>query len=136
MSICIWNKYGPIVPGEMVVLTMLKISDGGPHVGHVVLLLSLHITSFTERVLVNQEAMQRERQNNMAYVCSSIRYLRRCEDYNFSRHDWHVPVPDAYGRPLFPTGPPFDPWMAPQDASMAYQLVVEHEEDVDKEEDA
>ena len=72
----------------------------------------------------------------MAYVCSSIRYLQYCEDYHFSRHDWPVLVSDAYGHPLPPTGPPFDPWMAPQDASMVYQPVAEPEEDVDEEEDA
>jgi len=68
-----------------------------------------------------------------AYVCSSIRYLQRCEDYHFSRHDWPVPVPNVYGHHLPPTGPPFDSWMAPQDASMAYQPVVELEEDVNEE---
>ena len=98
--------------------------------------LSLHIISSTKRILTNQEAMQREQQNDMAYVCFSIRYLQRCEDYYFFTHDWPVSVSDAYGRPLTLTGPPFDPWMAPQDASMAYQLVVEPEEDVDEEEDA
>ena len=74
--------------------------------------------------------MRREQQNDMAYMCSSIRYLQRCEDYHFFRHDWPAPVPNAYGRP------PFDPWMAPQDASMAYQPVAKPEEDVDKEDDA
>ena len=79
--------------------------------------------------------MQREKQNDIAYVCSSIRYLKHCEDYHFSRYNWLVPVPNAYGHPLPPTGPPFDPWMAPQD-SMVYQPVAEPEEDVDEEEDA
>ena len=45
-------------------------------------------------------------------------------------------MPNAYGRPLSLTGPPFDPWMAPHDASMAYQPVAEHEEDIDEEDDA
>ena len=71
-----------------------------------------------------------------AYVCSSIRYLQRCEDYHFSKHDLTVPVPDAYGCPLPSTGPPFDPWMALQDASMTYQLVVKPKEDMNEEEDA
>ena len=45
-------------------------------------------------------------------------------------------MPDDYGHPLPPTGPPFDLWMAPQDASMAYELVKRPEEDVDEEDDA
>ena len=96
----------------------------------------LLISYSTKRILANQEAMRREQQNDMAYVCSSIRYLQRCEDYHFSKHDWPEPVPDAYERHLPPTGPSFDPWMAPQDASIAYQPVVEPEKDVDEEEDA
>ena len=80
--------------------------------------------------------MQREQQNDMAYVCSFIRYLQHCEDYHFSRHDWHVPILDAYGRPLPLSGPPFDPWMAPQDSSVAYQSVAEPGKGVDEEEDA
>ena len=63
----------------------------------------------------------------MAFVCSFIRYLHRCEDYHFSGYEWSVPVSDAYGRPLPLTSPPFDQWMAPQDASMAYQPVAEPE---------
>ena len=69
--------------------------------------------------------MQRKQQNNMAYVCSFIRYLKQCVDYHFSKHDWPVPFLDAYRRLLPPTGPPFDLWMASQDASMAYQPVAE-----------
>jgi len=42
MSICICNKYRSIVPGEMIVLTTLKIFDGEAHIGHVVQLLSPH----------------------------------------------------------------------------------------------
>jgi len=40
-SICIWNRYMPIMPGEMVVLTALQIPNG-EHISHVVLLLSPH----------------------------------------------------------------------------------------------
>ena len=98
--------------------------------------LSLQITSSTERILTSQEAIQREQQNDMAYVCSSIKYLQQCEDYHLFRNKWPVLVPDAYGRPLPLTGPPFDPWIAPQDASMAYQLVVKPEEVMDEEDDA
>ena len=95
--------------------------------------LCLLISYSTKRIIANQEAMRREQQNDMAYVCSSIRYLQRCEDYHFSRHDWPISVPDTYGRPLPPTGPPLDPRMTPQDVSMAYQPVVEPEEDADEE---
>jgi len=38
----LWNRYKPIVLEEMIVLTMLKISDEGAHIGHVVLLFSLY----------------------------------------------------------------------------------------------
>ena len=72
----------------------------------------------------------------MAYMCSSIRYLQRCEDYNFSRIDCSVPVSDANECPFSPNGPLFDPWTALQDSSVAYQLVADYEEDVDEEEDA
>ena len=48
-----------------------------PYVGIMTQLsdLSLQITSSTEMILENQEAMRREQQNDMAYVCSSIIYL-------------------------------------------------------------
>jgi len=71
----------------------------------------------------------------MTYMCSSIRYLQRCSNYSFFRHGWPVPVPDAYGQPLPLTGPPFDPWTAPQDPTVAYRLVKEATDDVDEEEE-
>ena len=82
---------------------------------------------FSEMIIARLEAMQRKYHNNMVDLCSAIRCLQRSLDDFFSRRGWPLPVPNAYARPLPPTGPPFDPWMAPQDASMAYQPVAEPE---------
>ena len=97
--------------------------------------LSLNITSSTEKILASQEALQKEHQNDMSYVYSSIRYLQRCCDNSFFCHNWPVPIPDAYVQPLPLTEPPFDPWAAPQDPSEAYRPVVEPIIDIDEEED-
>ena len=52
--------------------------------------LSVNITSSTEKILASQEALRNKHHNDMSYVCSSIRYPQRCNDYNFSKHDWPV----------------------------------------------
>jgi len=96
--------------------------------------LSLSITSSTEKILENQKALRSKQQNNMSYVCSSIRYLQHCSDYSFSRHDCPVPVLDAYEQPLPLTSPPFDPWTAPQDPSMAFHPVAEPDDNDDEDE--
>ena len=67
----------------------------------------------------------------LLYQISSVVQRRQ-----FCRHDWHVPLPDAYGQALPPTGPPFNPWTASQDPSVAYCPVAEPTDDNEEEEDA
>jgi len=58
--ICIWNKHKPVMPGEMVVLTTLKIPNGGAYISQVILLLSLHSFLVCKDPLCGRNDVQEE----------------------------------------------------------------------------
>ena len=64
-------------------------------------------------------------------MCSSIRYLQRSVDVSFFRNDWPILMPDGFTRSLSATGPPFNPWVIPSDASEMYHSVPAPPEDPD-----
>jgi len=72
MSICIWNRYRPIVPGEIVVLTMLKICDRGAHISHVVLLLSPHSFLVRKDPLCGRSDVQGEITQLGHHICIRV----------------------------------------------------------------
>ena len=45
--------------------------------------------------------------------------------------DWPIPIPDGFTHPLPATGPPFDPWVIPSDASEMYRSVPAPPDDPD-----
>ena len=50
---------------------------------------------------------------------------------SFSRNDWPIPMPDGFTRPLPATGPPFNPWVIPSDASEMYHSAPGRPKDPD-----
>ena len=46
-------------------------------------------------------------ENDMSYICDSMRYLETFLGGIYHKRDWSVPVPSAHARPLPTTGPPF-----------------------------
>jgi len=56
-------------------------------------------------------------------MCSSIRYLQR-SGRSFSRNDWPILILDGFTQPLPATGPPFNPWVIPSDASEMNRSVL------------
>jgi len=57
---------------------------------------SLKIKTQLEKISTRQEEIQQGYQNDLAYICSSIRYLQTCDDKSFDRHTWPAPLPSSY----------------------------------------
>ena len=62
-------------------------------------------------------------QNDLQYVCSSIRYLQMCVDETYSRNAWPVPLPRGHAQTLPASGPPFD-ILVPPPAPSRHQLLL------------
>ena len=60
-----------------------------------------------------QEEIQQGFQNDLTYICSSIRYLQTCVDESYGRHAWSISLSSGYAQPLPTSGPLFDPWVPP-----------------------
>ena len=61
----------------------------------------------------NFERIAHRVQNDLQYICLSIRYLQTCINETYSRNAWPIPLPRGHAQPLPALGPPFDTWVPP-----------------------
>ena len=53
------------------------------------------------------------------------RYYQACVDYFFSKHEWPLPMPTGYTRPLPAEGPPFELWIMPTESVGVHRPVID-----------
>ena len=51
--------------------------------------------------------------NDLQYICASIRYLQTSVDDTYSQNAWFVPLSRGQSQPLPMTSPPFDTLVPP-----------------------
>jgi len=61
----------------------------------------------------NFQRMEQRVDNDLQYICASIRYLQTCVDDTYSRNTWPIPLLRDHSQPLPMMGPPFDTWVPP-----------------------
>ena len=69
--------------------------------------ISAEMTAHRQQISAEMFAHYRNLENDMGYICDSIRYLESYLGGIYLKHEWSVPVPSAHARPLPLTGPPF-----------------------------
>jgi len=81
--------------------------------------LSAQLREHSLNMSSNFQRLEQRVDNNLQYICASIRYLQTCVDDTYSRNAWPIPFPRGHSQPLPMTGPPFDTWVSPPAASEA-----------------
>ena len=61
----------------------------------------------------NFQRMEQRVDNDLQYICVSIRYLQTYVDETYSKNAWHVSLPRGHSQPLPMSGPPFNTWVPP-----------------------
>ena len=67
----------------------------------------------------NFQRMEHRVDNDLQYICVSIRYLQTCVDEIYSMNAWHVPLSRGHSQPLPTSGLPFETWVPPPALSEA-----------------
>ena len=62
--------------------------------------LSAQLREHDMEMSINFEWIEHRVQNDLQYICSSIRYLQTCVDETYSRNAWSVPLPRGHSQPL------------------------------------
>ena len=78
------------------------------------------MTAHRQQISAEMSAHYQNLENDMGYLCDSIRYLESYLGGIYLKHELSVPVPSAHARPLPTTGPPFPartPASPPQQAT-------------------
>ena len=70
----------------------------------------------------NFQRMQHRVDNDLQYICASIRYLQTCVDETYNRNVWPVPLSRGHSQPLPTAGLLFDTWVPPPAPSEAPAL--------------
>jgi len=73
--------------------------------------LSAQLREHDLKMSANFERIEHRVQNDLQYICSSIRYLQTCVDEIYSKNAWHVLLLRGHAQPLLTSGPPFDTWV-------------------------
>jgi len=58
--------------------------------------LSAQLREYDQKMTVNFQRMEHRVDNDVQYICASIRYLQTCVDDTYSRNAWLVPLPRGH----------------------------------------
>ena len=81
--------------------------------------LSAQLREYDLKMTAHYESIEHGVQNDLQYICSSIRYLQTCIDDSYSRHAWPIPLLKGHEQPFPTLGPQFDSWVPPPAPSEA-----------------
>ena len=70
--------------------------------------LSAQLREHDLKMSANVERIEQRVQNDLQYICSSIRYLQTCVDETYNKNAWPVPLPRGHAQPVPALGPLFD----------------------------
>jgi len=81
--------------------------------------LSAQLREHDLKITANFQRMEHRVDNDLQYICASIRYLQTGINETYSRNAWPVPLPRGHSQPLSTLCPPFDSWVPPPAPSKA-----------------
>jgi len=71
------------------------------------------------KMIANFKRMEHRVDNDLQYICASIRYLQTCVNETYSRNAWPAPLSRGHSQHLPTSGHPFDTWVPPPAPSEA-----------------
>ena len=69
--------------------------------------ISAELTAHRQQIFEEMSTHYHNLENDMSYICDSIRYMESRLDDIYLRREWAAPVPSPHARPLPTVGPPF-----------------------------
>jgi len=69
--------------------------------------ISAEMSTHRQQLSVEMSMHYQNLENDMGYICDSIRYMESCLSGIYLKHEWSAPVLSAHAQHLPTTGPPF-----------------------------